>query len=166
MTVSKAVAGLGRLNKICKDAFRMARAVQGTPPSDMLGGHGADFLRGLAFPKWKRFEFAMIISHDRCGMVRYFIRLGFTFSRRAQDFLMRKQQKAENLLARGCQLCMQLFTFEGKSRRISSLRSCEHPLLRKSRRIVLFWTCQLPLLKEAAQNCFFSGSQTDRWIDG
>ena len=33
------------LQSICKDAFRMAGAVQETCSSEMLGGQGADFLR-------------------------------------------------------------------------------------------------------------------------
>ena len=42
----KAMAGLGHLKKIFKDAFRMAGAVQRTCSSEMLGGQHADFLRG------------------------------------------------------------------------------------------------------------------------
>ena len=45
--VSKALAGLGRLKR--KDAYRVAGAVQETCSSEMLGGQGADFLRGVAF---------------------------------------------------------------------------------------------------------------------
>ena len=40
---------LGHLERICKDAFRMAGAVQETCSSEMLIGQGADFLRGVAF---------------------------------------------------------------------------------------------------------------------
>ena len=45
----KTMAGVGHLKRICKDAFRMAGAVQKTCSSEMLGGQGADFLRGVAF---------------------------------------------------------------------------------------------------------------------
>jgi hypothetical protein len=45
----KAMAGLGHLKKIFKDAFRMAGAVQETCSSELFGGQGADFLRGVAF---------------------------------------------------------------------------------------------------------------------
>ena len=48
-TVSKTLAGVGHLKRICKDAFRVAGAVQETHESDMLGGSGANFLRGVAF---------------------------------------------------------------------------------------------------------------------
>ena len=39
-------AGVGHLKRICKDAFSVAGAVQET--SEMLGGPGADFLKGAA----------------------------------------------------------------------------------------------------------------------
>ena len=45
----KTMAGVGHLKRICKDAFRVAGAVQETCSSEMLGGQGADFLRGVAF---------------------------------------------------------------------------------------------------------------------
>ena len=45
----KTMAGVGHLKRTCKDAFRVAGAVQKTCSSEMLGGQGADFLRGAAF---------------------------------------------------------------------------------------------------------------------
>ena len=45
----KRMAGVGHLKRICKDAFSVAGAVQKTCSSEMLGGQGADFLRGVAF---------------------------------------------------------------------------------------------------------------------
>ena len=44
----KTMAGVGHLKRICKDAFSVAGAVQETCSSEMLGGLGADFLRGVA----------------------------------------------------------------------------------------------------------------------
>ena len=49
MAVSKTLAGVGRLKRICEDACRVAGAVQETCSSEMLGGQGADFLKGVAF---------------------------------------------------------------------------------------------------------------------
>ena len=43
------MAGVGPLKRIFKDALRVAGAVQKTCSSEMLGGQGADFLRGVAF---------------------------------------------------------------------------------------------------------------------
>ena len=49
MAFPKAMAGVGHLNKICKDAFSAAGAVQETCSSELLGGPGADFLREVPF---------------------------------------------------------------------------------------------------------------------
>ena len=43
------MADVGRLKRICKDAFSVAGAVQATCSSEMLGGPGADSLREVAF---------------------------------------------------------------------------------------------------------------------
>jgi len=43
------MAGVGHLKRICKDAFRVAGAVQETHEVDVLGDQGRDFLRGVAF---------------------------------------------------------------------------------------------------------------------
>ena len=48
MAVSKTMAGVGHLKRIWKDAFPGAGAVQETCSSEMLGGQGADLLRGVA----------------------------------------------------------------------------------------------------------------------
>ena len=45
----KTMAGVGHLKRICKDAFSVVGAVQETCLSEMLGGPGADFMRGVAF---------------------------------------------------------------------------------------------------------------------
>jgi len=39
----------GHLKRICKDAFSVVGAAQETCSSELLGGQGADFLRGVAF---------------------------------------------------------------------------------------------------------------------
>ena len=49
MAFLKTLAGVGHLKRIFKDAIRVAGAVQKTCSSEMLGGQGADFLRGVAF---------------------------------------------------------------------------------------------------------------------
>jgi len=43
------MAGVGHLQRICEDAFSVADAVQKTSSSELLGGPGTDFLRGVAF---------------------------------------------------------------------------------------------------------------------
>ena len=44
----KMMAGVGHVNRIWKDVFRVAGAIQETCSSEMLEGQGADFLRGVA----------------------------------------------------------------------------------------------------------------------
>ena len=48
VAVSKTMAGVGHLKRICKDAFRVAGAIQETHELDMLGGQGGNFLRWVA----------------------------------------------------------------------------------------------------------------------
>jgi len=48
VALPKTMACVGHLKRICKDAFSVAGAVQETFSSELLGGQGADFLRGVA----------------------------------------------------------------------------------------------------------------------
>jgi len=61
------MAGVGHLKRIWKDAFCMAGAIQETCSSEMLGGPGADFLRGVAFWEHQIFSFVNMILLDRCS---------------------------------------------------------------------------------------------------
>ena len=66
----KTMAGVGHLQRICKDAFRVAGTVQETCPSEMLGGEAADFLRRVAFWSIRSsvyFSFGTMILRDRCS---------------------------------------------------------------------------------------------------
>ena len=49
VTCPKAMAAARHLQRICKDACRVAGAIQETCSSEMLGSWGADFLRLVAF---------------------------------------------------------------------------------------------------------------------
>ena len=48
-SISKNAGRRGTFEEDLQDAFRVASAVQKTCSSEMLGGQGADFLRGVAF---------------------------------------------------------------------------------------------------------------------
>ena len=65
----KTMAGVEHLKRICKDVFSVAGAVQETCSSELLGGPGADFLRGVAF--WSI-------------RLQHFVWPGITFSWQAQ----------------------------------------------------------------------------------
>ena len=58
---------MGHLKRICKDAFRMAGAVQETHELDVLGDQGGDFLRGGCILEHEIFKFAKMILRDRCS---------------------------------------------------------------------------------------------------
>ena len=60
---------MASVEKVCKDAFSVAGAVQGTCSSELLGGPGADFLRGVSFWSVRSlvFRFAKMILRDRCS---------------------------------------------------------------------------------------------------
>ena len=59
---------MGHLNRICKDAFSMAGAVQETCSSEMLGGPEADFLREReCILEHQIFRFAKMMLRDRCS---------------------------------------------------------------------------------------------------
>ena len=63
VAVAKTMAGVGRLTRICKDVIHVADIAQQTCPSEsseMLGGPGADFLRG-----GDRIENEMLEKYDR-----------------------------------------------------------------------------------------------------
>ena len=81
VTFPKTMAGVGHWKGIFKDAFRVAGAVQKTC-SEMLGGQGADFLRGVAF--WSIRSSGLLRWF--CVQVQHFVRPGITFSWQAQYF--------------------------------------------------------------------------------
>ena len=63
----KTMASVGHLKRIWKDAFRMAGAIQETCSSEMLGGPGADFLRGVAFWSITSLVSGRWFFRDRCS---------------------------------------------------------------------------------------------------
>ena len=98
------MAGVGHLKRICKDAFSVAGALQETCSSELLGGPGADFLRGVAF--W-RIRFS--------GLLRGFCVTGAALHMTWHHFFVAGAvlstggvEKSQNALARGRQLCTKL----------------------------------------------------------
>ena len=138
-----------------QDGFRVAGAVQETCSSGMLGGQGADFLRGCIL-EHQIFRFAEIILHDRCS----------TSYDLASLFRCRR-----NILE----------TWTGKKTirigtRLSALQSTFY-FWRKSRRITSFLMLSTSKSEEVSQNCFvldvatvsqnsFVFQLADREIDG
>ena len=105
----EAMAGVGHLKRIFKDAFRVAGAVQKACSSEMFGGQGADFLRGVAF--W---------SIRSSGLLRWFCVTGAARRMTWHQFFVAGAvlytggvEKSQNALVRGSQRCTQLSIFEG-----------------------------------------------------
>ena len=138
----------GAFEEICKDAFSVAGAVQETCSSEMLGGPGAYFLRGIAF--W---------SIRSSGLLRWFCVTGATLRMAWHHFFWQGQHfkhmdwkkykthwheavsSALNFpwLTEVSQNC---FVFDAanfrKSRRIASFLMLPTSNFRKSRRIASF----------------------------
>ena len=113
--------------------FRVAGAVQETCSSEMLGGQGADFLRGVAFWSIRSVRFAKMILRDRCS-TSYDLASIFRGRRSTLDRWSGKIAKRIGT-------------------RPSALHSTFH-FWRKSRRIALFLMLSSSKIEEVSQNCF------------
>ena len=126
------MAGEGHLNRICKDAFSVAGAVQETCSSELLGGPGADFLRGCILEP-EIFRFAEMILRDRCSTS---YDLASLFRGRGST-LDRWSGKIAKLIGT----------------RPSALHATFH-FWRKSRRIASFFMLSSSKIEEVSQHCF------------
>ena len=128
----KTMAGMGHLKRICKDAFSVAGAVQKTCSWEMLGGQGADYLRGVAF--WS----------IRCaGLLRWFCVTGAALG-------MTWHQSSVACAV----LCTQLSIFEGSLAEFFRFWCFELRKMRKSRRIASFRMLSSSKNEDVSQNCF------------
>ena len=64
--VSKRMAGVGHMQRIWQDAFRVAGARHETCSSELLAGPSADFLRGCIL-EHQIVSFGKMILRDRCS---------------------------------------------------------------------------------------------------
>ena len=127
----KTMAGVGHLKRIWKDAFSVAGAVRETCSSEMLGGQGADFLRGVAFWSIRSSvseRWFCVTGAALCMTWHHFFVAGAILQRHGLE----KLQKA---LVRG----RPAFNFH---------------YWRKSRRIASFLTLSSSKVEEVSQNCF------------
>ena len=139
------MAGMGHLKRICKDAFSVAGAVQETCLSEMLGGQGADFLRGVAF--W---------SIRSSGLLRWFCVTGAAlrmtwhhFSWQAQYFRQMELKIAKRIGTRPSAL-HSTFHFWRKSRRIALfLMLSTGKNWGSLAELLRFWRCQLQTLRKS-----------------
>ena len=131
----KTMASVGHLTRICKDAFSVAGAVQETCSSELFGGQGADFLRGVAF--W---------SIRYLGLLRWFCVTGASTSYDPVSLFRGRRSSLDRWSGKIAKLV---------GTRPSALHSTFH-FWRKSRRIVSFLMLSTPKIEEVSQTCFLS----------
>ena len=129
VAVSKTMAGVGHLKRICKDACRVADAIRKTCSPEMLGGQGADFLRGVAF--W---------SVRSSGLLRWFCLTGAALRMTWHHFFVAGAAWSGKIAKR-------------IGTRPPALHSTFH-FWRKSRRIALFLMLSTWKIEEVSQNSF------------
>ena len=159
--ISKTMAGEGHLNRICKDAFSMAGAVQETCSSELLGGPGADFLRGLHFGAWD----LQVCWDDFAWQVQHFYDLAIAFRGRGST-LDRWSGKIAKLIGTRPSALHATFHFGGSLAELLRFSCCQVQKLRKSRRIATCYMLMLSTSKieEVSQNSFVF-KLADRQID-
>ena len=147
---SKTMAGVGHSTRICKDAFSVAGAVQETCSSELLGGPGANFLRGVAF--W---------SIRSSGLLRWFCVTGAALRMTWHHFFVAGAvletdgvEKSQNAMVRGRQLCTQLSIFEGCLATLLCFWCSQLRKLRMSRRLASFLTLSSSKIEDVSQACF------------
>ena len=162
-----------QMQRICKDTFSVAGAVQETCSSEMLGGQGADFLRGVAF--WRiRFPvlgiwFCVTGSYDLASLFRG-----------RHNTLDRWSGKIAKRIGARPSALHSTFHFWRKSRRIASFlmlptlqteevsQNCFVSDVVKFKswgclaELLRFWCCQVQKLRKACRTASFSSLQIHR----
>ena len=130
-------------------SFSLAGAVQETCSSELFGGPGADFLRGVAF--W---------SIRSSGLLRWFCVTGAALRMTWHYFFRGRRSSldkwirtiAKRIGTRPSTLHA-TFHFWRKSRRIASFLMLSTLKMKKSRRIASFLTLSSSNIEEVSQNC-------------
>ena len=143
------MAGVGHLKRIWKDAFSVAGAVQETCSSEMLGGPGADFLRGVAF--WSIRSVGLMRWF--AWQVQHFVWPGLTFSWQVQYFRQVEWENRKTHWSEAVSSALH-FPFLNEVSQNASFLMLSTSKIRKSRRIVSFLTLSSSKIKEVLQNCY------------
>ena len=162
----KTMAGVGHLKRICKDAFSVASAVQETCSSELLGGPGADFLRGVAF--W---------SIRSSGLLRWFCVTGAALRMTWHHFFVNHKTHwyvssalTFPFLKDVSQNCFvsEIVNFKnwGSLAELFRFWRCQVQKLRNSlAELFRFWRCQVQKLRASRRIASVSGLQVDRQTD-
>ena len=138
---------MGLLKRICKDAFRVAGAVQKTCSSEMLGGQGADFLRGVAFWSIRYVDF-----------LRWFCVTGAALRMTWHQFFVAGailwSRKIAKRIGTRLSALHSTFHFWRKSRKIVFFDVVKFKNWRSLAELLCFGCCQVQKNEEVSQNCF------------
>ena len=153
----KTMAGVGRLKRVCKDAFSLAGAVQETCSSELLGSPGADFLRGVAFWSIRSsglLRYAEMILRDRCS-TSYDLASLFRGRRSTLDRLTGKIAKCTGRRPSALHSVFDVVNFEkwGSLAELFRFWCCQLKRIRKSCRIVSFLMLSSAKIAEVSLNC-------------
>ena len=139
----------GTFEEDLQNAFSVAPAVQATCSSELLGGPGADFLRGVAF--W---------SIRSSGLLRWFCATGAALCMTWHHFFVAGPllqtggvEKSQNAKVRGRQPYTQVSMCEGSLTELLRCWCFQLQKMRKSRRIASFLTLSSSKMEEVLQNC-------------
>ena len=147
----KTIAGVGHLNRMCKDAFSVAGAVQETCSSELLGGHRRSrrwFPERGCILEPEIFRFAEMILRDRCS-TSYDLASLFRGRRCSLDKWIGNIAKLID--TRPSALHATLLCFW----------CCQLWKMKKSRRIASFLTLSSWNIEDISQNCSVSSSKPE-----
>ena len=163
----KTMASVGHLKRICKDAFSVEGAVQETCSSELLGGQGADFLRGIAF--W---------SIRSVGLLRWFCVTGAALRMTWHHFFVagavitldRWSGKIAKCIGTRLSALHSTFHIWKKSRKIASLLMLSSSKIFQKwgslSELLCFGCCQTQKLRKSRNSCVFQAcrrqTETDR----
>ena len=147
----KTMAGVGHLNRICKDAFSVADAVQETSSSELLGGPGADYSERGCILEHQICRFAKMILPDRCS-TSYDLASLFHGRRSTLD---RWSGKIAKRIGTRLSALHWTFRFWRKSRRIALILMLSNAKIEEvSLNCCVFFMLSTLKNEEVSQNCF------------
>ena len=154
----KTMAGVGHLKRICKDAFSVAGAVQETCSSELLGGPGADFLKGVAF--WS--IGSSVLGRWLLWQVQHFVWPGLFFSWQAQYFRQVKWKNRKTHWYEAVSSALNFPFLKEVSQNCFIFDVANFETWGSLAELFRFWCCQVQKLRKSRRIASFSNLQIDR----
>ena len=142
---------------IWRDAFRVAGAIQETCSLEILGGPGADFLRGVAFGA----SDLQFWEDDFAWQLQHFVRPGITFSWQAQYFRQVEWKDPKTPKTNWHEAVSSALNFpflKEVSQNCFVFDVLNFENWGSLAELLRFWCCHLSTIEEVSQNCFVFGA--------